>query len=233
MQSWKDYAESILVAVFLAFIVRTFIFTGYKVPTSSMSPTLVAGDFIFSNRMPYGIKLPFTENKIFRKSPGRGEVVVFTYADQPRVQYVKRVIGLPGDKIEIKEGRLEVNGEPYKYEEINPNLDTETFTDEIKSPEFGDFFEIKKEKGPNSEWFLTLQKGFDKTNYGPIVVPPNELFLLGDNRDSSDDSRYWGTVPINRVEGRVVLVWLSLDWKNRLAGSLPKIRWHRVGLSPH
>lgn len=217
--SWNDYFENILVAIFLAFVVRTFVITGYKVPTSSMSPTLVAGDFIFSYRIPFGIKIPFSVGKVLAKSPERGDVVVFTYPDQPRVHYVKRVIALPGDRVEIKNGQLSVNGANYYYENVQDQEDSE-------------FFEIKKEKSPQSEWLLTLQKGVEGQNYGPLIVPPNELFMLGDNRDSSDDSRYWGTVPILRVEGKVVLIWLSLDWKNKIAGSLPKIRWHRVGISP-
>lgn len=224
MKSWKDYVENILIAVFLAFVVRTFLITGYKVPTSSMSPTLVAGDFIFSYRLPYGLNIPFSETKLWASSPSRGEVVVFTYPDQPRVHYVKRVIALPGDRVEIKNGQLSVNGEMYTYESAS---DSNSIGDEAS-----EFFEIKKEKSANSEWLLTLQKGAEGRSYGPLIVPPNELFLLGDNRDSSDDSRYWGTVPIQKVEGKVVLIWLSLDWKNKLAGNLPKVRWHRVGISP-
>jgi signal peptidase I len=219
-KAWRDYLESILIAIFLALLVRTFIISGYKVPTSSMAPTLLPGDFIFSYKIPYGVRVPLWNKKIFVSPPKRGDVVVFSYPDQPRVKYVKRVVGEPGDRIEIKNGSLVLNDSTAQY------LVTEGPVQE----DFGisSLFEIVDEGSVFGNHLIIRKKDSGKS-FGPIVVPPNEVFLLGDNRDSSDDSRYWGTVPIERIEGRVLLIWLSLDWHNKLLSDyFPAIRWNRV-----
>jgi len=243
MASWRDYLENILIAVFLALVVRTFVLTGYKVPTSSMAPTLLPGDFIFSYRLPYGVKIPLTNQKFAVNSPKRGDVVVFTYPDQPRVNYVKRVVALPGDRVQIENSELILNGEKFRYEELAPELMEKELQD-IPNPELfrmvnerpadepADKTVLEKEV-PNSRWVL-FQKSQKSSNFGPFIVPPNEVFLLGDNRDSSDDSRYWGTVPIERIEGRVVWIWLSLNWQKKLwENRVPTLRWQRIGISPH
>lgn len=230
MSSWRDYLENILIAVFLALFVRTFIFTGYKVPTSSMTPALLPGDFIFAYRLPYGIKVPLTQVKLAVSSPERGEVVVFTYPEQPRVSYVKRVVGLSGDRIQIEKGELSVNGQKLTYEEVPPEISDQMLKDFI-SPEL---FKIVEEKAPEGSRKLLFQKGPNQSKFGPLIVPPNEVFLLGDNRDSSDDSRYWGTVPIERIEGRVQFIWLSLNWQKRIwENRFPTIRWERTGIPLH
>jgi signal peptidase I len=191
---WRDYFESILVAVFLALFVRSYVVTGYKVPTSSMSPTLLPGDFIFAYRLPFGFTLPLTTKKVFVQAPSRNEIVVFTFPEQPRSNYVKRVIGLPGDRVQIQNGMVIVNGEKTGVE--------------------------AEKTGAKS--------------FGPIIVPPGEVFLLGDNLEVSDDSRYWGTVPLEKIEGKVFYVWLSLDWDNRwLDGRLPSLRAGRSFTSVH
>jgi len=233
MAGWRDYVENILIAVFLALVVRTFIFTGYKVPTSSMAPTLLPGDFIFSYRVPFGAKIPLTEKKIAVNPPVRGDVVVFTYPDQPKINYVKRVVGLPGDRVQIENGELILNGEKLQYEDM-PKAEFEKEIQSMPNAEqFAESFRIVKEKsGENSRWLL-FQKSQKSHSFGPFIVPPNEVFLLGDNRDSSDDSRYWGTVPIERVEGRVVLIWLSLNWQKKIwENRVPTLRWARIGISP-
>jgi len=191
---WRDYFENVIVAIFLALFVRTFIMTGYKVPSNAMSPILLPGDFIFSYRLPYGLKIPLTQIRLAGGEPKRSEIIVFTFPDQPRVNFVKRVIGLPGDRIEIKNNELFIN-------EIKMN---------------------------NSD---SLKQGVDIVvkNFGPIVVPPNEVFVLGDNWNSNDDFRSWGTVPIDRIEGKVILIWLSLDWSSKEKGNiLPKLRSERI-----
>jgi signal peptidase I len=220
MRTWRDYIENILIAVLLALFVRAFVLTGYKVPTGSMAPTLLPGDFIFSYRLPFGLKLPFSEKKIFVHPPRRGDVVVFTYSEQPQVAYVKRVIGLPGDRIEIKNDHLIVNEKAFKYEPTD-----EHWRQNLPNPEL---FTVVKEKGFGIDHELVLKKETERKDYGPIIVPPEEVFLLGDNRDSSDDSRYWGTVPFERIEGRVVFIWLSLNWQQKVWGNrLPTVRWDR------
>jgi signal peptidase I len=219
-RSWRDYFESVLIAIFLALLVRTFIVSGYKVPTSSMAPSLLPGDFIFSYKIPYGIRVPLWNKKIMVRSPKKGDVVVFSYPDHPRVKYVKRVVGVAGDRVEIVQGILKVNDQQSVY------VKSEQF--QLKEYGIGDLFEVVKEVSSFGESYV-LRKKENSNSFGPIIVPPGQVFLLGDNRDSSDDSRFWGTVPIERMEGRVVLIWLSIDWQQKfLSDLLPSVRWHRV-----
>ncbi len=225
MKNWKDYLETVILAVFLALLIRTFVLSGYKVPTSSMAPSLIPGDFIFASRLHYGLRVPFTTTKIFSRLPDRGEVVVFNYPDQPRVHYVKRVIGLPGDKVEIKAGRLSLNDELFELTELEQIPSTEALLRDMPK-EFTEYFKIFREKHKEQKRWISLQKAGTLKDFGPFIVPPNEVFLLGDNRDSSDDSRYWGTVPINHIEAKVLCIWLSLDWSGK---SESFFRWHRVG----
>lgn len=226
---WRDYLENILIAVFLALLVRTFVLTGYKVPTGSMVPTLKPGDFVFAYKIPFGMRVPLIRTKIGGGQPRRGDIVVFTYPDQPRTSYVKRVVGIPGDVIEIQNGQLSVNHSPCVYEDQG--------TAQIDDlPNFGES-KVLKEKATEGERFILASKDGKKTSFGPMVVPPKEVFLMGDNRDTSDDSRYWGTVPLDRIEGKVVLIWMSLNWQRTggetdLISKLPMIRWDRVFTSP-
>lgn len=217
---WRDYFESILIAVFLALFVRSYVMTGYKVPTTSMAPTLRPGDFIFSYRLPFGIHLPFSGKKILVNPPKHGDIVVFTFPEQPRVNYAKRVIGLPGDRIHIIEGQLSINGKKLEYDakEIKSVSD-------MPGAETQELFE-EKNHGPNH--LVLYQKNSVKKSFGPLIVPPGEVFLLGDNRDASDDSRYWGTVPIEKIEGKVLFIWMSLDWSDRWGGDrFPSLRADR------
>lgn len=223
---WKDYLVTILISVLLALVVRSFIVTAYKVPTGSMQPTLKAGDFIFSYRLAYGLHFPWSQSAVLESPPERGDVVVFSYANQPSTSYVKRVIGLPGDKIQITKGKLSINDVPLDYElegedpsGDNPNADA---------------FDIYLERDLGTFRRVIFQKSLQDQNFGPLVVPPGEVFLLGDNRDASDDSRYWGTVPIGQIYGKVIFVWMSLDWQKRWGGDrYPSVRWHRVFSGVH
>lgn len=222
---WRDYFENILVAVFLALFVRTFILTGYKVPSVSMAPNLLPGDFIFSYRLPYGFKVPLTQIKIGMGHPKHGDVVVFTFPEQPRVSYVKRVIGLPGDRIEMQNNELILNGEKLNYLESSVQSLT---------GQGADLYNSMIEADGNVKRTILLSKSSAKKPFGPLVVPPGEVFLLGDNRDTSDDSRYWGTVPLERIEGQVFLIWLSLDWNQKWADNqLPSLRQDRIFTTVH
>jgi signal peptidase I len=229
MQVWRDYLENIFIAILLALVVRTFVVTGYKVPTSSMAPTLFPGDFIFSYRLPFGVKVPFTDIKWSVKAPERGEVVVFSYPEQPGTSYVKRVVGLAGDRIEMTDGVLSVNESQLELEVLA--VESEVEKEWIDQ----DLFQLMEEKSPEGNRKVLLQRYKKAQKYGPIVVPPGQVFLLGDNRDSSDDSRYWGTVPIERIEGRIFWIWLSVNWQKKIWDNrLPTVRWDRTwsGLKP-
>lgn len=220
MNRWREYFTTLVLAVLFALFVRSFLLTAYKVPTGSMQPTLKPGDFIFSSRLSYGFPAPFSGRRWNEVFPDRGDLVVFTYPQSPTITYVKRVVAVPGDKVQIIKGRMSINDAPFEYRRLegddsdNPN------------PQLFDIFE---EKSENQTRRVIFQKQSDEKDFGPLVVPPGEVFLLGDNRDASDDSRYWGTVPMERVVGEVVLIWLSLDWQKKWGGDrYPSVRWERV-----
>ncbi len=224
---WRDYFENMLVAIILALFVRSFIWTGYRVPTSSMAPTLLPGDFIFAYRLPYGIRFPLTQTKWMVSTPRRGEVVVFTFPEQPNVNYVKRVIGLPGDRVEIIRGQLSVNGKILEYKLYDSNELKKN--GKISSLSISEDFELVDEVASEGTRLILRQKSAHAKSFGPLVIPPHEIFLMGDNRDVSDDSRYWGTVPLERVEGKVQMIWLSLDWSKKWADNrLPEVRRERL-----
>jgi signal peptidase I len=220
MTRWRDYVTTLVLAVVCALFVRSYVATAYKVPTGSMQPTLKPGDFILASRMSYGMAVPFMRTKMDLSVPERGDLVVFSYPNQPTISYVKRVVGLPGDRVQIQKGRLILNDVPLVYEKLE-NASKDNPNEEM--------FDVFSEKSEQAQWRVIMErKGADK-NFGPLIVPPGEVFLLGDNRDASDDSRYWGTVPLSEVGGKVLIVWLSLDWQNKWGeGRYPSVRWDRV-----
>lgn len=225
MNRWREYLITLILAVLCALLVRNYLMTAYKVPSGSMQPTLKSGDLIFSSRISYGFPIPFAQKKWGESQPERGDLVIFTYPNQPGVTYVKRVIGLPGDRLQIIKGRLVLNEEPLRYEKVTKE------NDDNPNPEL---FEIYQEILTDHKWPVIFQKKSEEKDFGPLVVPPGEVFLLGDNRDASDDSRYWGTVPMNQIQGRVFLIWLSFDWQKKWGGDrYPSVRWERVFSAVH
>lgn len=215
----REYVESLIIAVVLALIIRFSILSTYRIPTDSMLPTLRAGDLIFAYKLPYGFALPFASGKIGSRLPKRGDLVVFSHPSKPVISYVKRVVGLPGDRVAIKDGKLIINEEPAKYRLL----------DSVK---------IKGHKIFEESWrgeSRSIAKlGRDEADFfGPIVVPPGKVFVLGDNRDTSEDSRDWGAVPLEKLSGRVELIWLSFDWKNKGENQMPRLRWPRVFMRPN
>lgn len=227
--AWRQYLLTVGLAVLAALLVRHFVLTAYKVPTGSMQPALKPGDFIFSLRTAYGVGLPGRSQRLFEKLPLRGDLVVFTYPHQPNVNYVKRVIALPGDTVEMKSNHLTINGEPFEY------LPADPASEGNPNPALFDLVrEVPPRNLTDAQWMVILEKGSLDKNFGPLVVPSGEVFLLGDNRDTSDDSRYWGTVPVSQISGKAVLIWLSLDWQNKWGENrFPSLRWERLFLPLH
>ncbi len=203
----RDYIESLLVAIILALIIRSFVLSAFKIQTSSMWPTLQAGDFVFAFKVPYGLRVPIVGKKILAGAkPHRGDVVLFRYQQDETIWYIKRVAAVGGDKIEIRDRRLYVNDTPAIYSDAKEKDDQKILVETLF----------------DSNRSVAMKKDGTAEPFGPTVVPPDYFFVLGDNRDSSDDSRYWGPVPIQNIDGLVFGIWLALDW-DRTA-----IKWDRV-----
>ena len=217
--------RSLGMALILFLIIRTFIIEAFQIPTGSMERTLLAGDFLFVNKAVYGAQIPGTNARLpgFER-PRRGDVIVFEYPKDPTLNYVKRVIGAPGDLVEMRRGQVYVNNvalaEPY-VQRIDPLHDN---------------YESK------FNWQRGFLEGFapderyhpTRDTWGPLRVPAGKYFVLGDNRDNSEDSRYWGFVDAHAVKGRPLVVYFSYDRGARDALPwLTDIRWSRLGSVIH
>jgi signal peptidase I len=207
--------------VVVALLVRGFIVAAYKIPTGSMTPTLQIGDCIFAYKLPYGLRLPFSQKSLITpKMPERGDIIVFKYPEDETLSFVKRVVGLPGDKIEIRQKRLLINDKAVAYGESQ--VEGESNSDR-------GLFVLQTEKLEGRSHQVMFRRGDDTDTWGPEVVPEGKFFVLGDNRDSSDDSRFWGMVPLDNIEGRAFFIWLSLDWERRgKTFNWPMVRWERL-----
>ena len=208
--AWRESAESIFIAILVALILRSFVLEAFKIPSGSMIPTLAVGDQIFVNKYVFGVRVPFTAKRIVDFSiPDRGDVVVFICPAEPNEDYIKRVIGLPGDKIELRAGRLYLNDEALPREFMGKK----TFPDRNQNNGQWDSFEAEVyHETIDGKVHTILQDpsvAFGGGDFGPYKVPEGHLFMMGDNRDHSSDSRYWGPVPLSNVLGRSLFVWWS------------------------
>jgi signal peptidase I len=220
---WFDnWMRSLGMALVLFLIIRTFLVEAFQIPSGSMERTLLAGDFLFVNKAVYGAQIPGTHARLPGfESPRRGDVIVFAYPKNPELNYVKRVIGAPGDTVEMRGGDVRVNGrrltEPY-VQRVDPGHD-------VYDPEFNwqrDY--LLGGVGAARDYHPT------RDSWGPLAVPVGKYFVLGDNRDNSADSRYWGFVDAAAVKGRPLVVYFSYDREARDALPwLTDIRWHRLG----
>jgi signal peptidase I len=219
--------RSLGMALILFLIIRTFIIEAFQIPSGSMERTLLAGDFLFVNKAVYGAQIPGTSARLpgFER-PRRGDVIVFEYPKDPTLNYVKRVIGAPGDQVEMQAGQLYVNGvaldEPYvqRIDPLHDNYETK----------------FNWQRGFLVASTAAERRGYHPTRdtWGPLRVPAGKYFVLGDNRDNSEDSRYWGFVDGRAVKGRPLVVYFSYDRGTR--DPLPwltDIRWDRLGWVIH
>lgn len=198
---FREYVEAIVVAVVLALFIRAFVVQAFKIPSGSMIPTLLVGDHLLVNKFIYGIKVPFTGTTLIPISdPKRGDVVVFRFPKDRSVDYIKRVVGEPGDTIEIKKKQVYVNGQPVKDEHAYYSSDA------IQPAGMS-------------------QRDF----YGPVTVPEDSIFVMGDNRDNSYDSRFWGFVERKEVLGKALMIYWSWDLSKPLL--LPPLRFTTVRFS--
>lgn len=177
---FREYAEAAIIAVLLALFIRTFVVQAFKIPSGSMEPTLLVGDHILVNKFIYGVKLPFVRKTIIPiHQPRRNDVIVFIYPKDPSKDFIKRVIGLPGDRIEMLGHSIYINGKLFRDKHG-------VYT-----------------ASPDSS-----------TRFGPVMVPQGHIFVMGDNRDHSYDSRFWGFVPLSSVKGKAFIVyWSWPHWK--------------------
>lgn len=211
---FRSYIEAFILAILIGLIVRSYVITPYKIPSSAMVPTLLSGDYVFVYKLPYGLDLPFLGKLGGSPNIKRGSVVLFSYPKSPQSMFIKRIIAVSGDKVEIRGIDIYVNDVKVQKIPVEPQV-LGTF----KSKDSLDFF---KESFEEKSYVVSHLKNSDSNTFGPFVVPQGEVFLLGDNRDGSDDSRYWGSVPILSVVGRVWMIWFSFDSESA------QLRWSRI-----
>ena len=196
----RENIEAILIAVLLALFIRTFVVQAFKIPSGSMKETLQIGDHILVNKFIYGVKIPFVQKTLIPiKDPQREDIIVFKYPENPKLDFIKRVIGVAGDVIEIRNKKLYVNGK---------RMDRSYAV--FKDPH-------------------TIPSIYNKRDsFGPVTVPKNALFVMGDNRDNSKDSRFWGFVDLSAVKGKAFMIYWSWN-KNNSKSVFDYVRWDRIG----
>lgn len=235
----KEYAEALLIAVLLAFVIRSFVIEPYRIPSKSMVPNLLVGDHIFVNKFSYGLRFPWTKKWLVEfEGPKRGEVIVFIYPQNESQSFIKRVIGVPGDHIQIKNDTLWVNNtkathEDYNIKGIDPDNRRSLIIPEAQAshlpqklqeiPFYKGYknYQIKVENLLGHEHIIQRSRFMPNLGEEDIVVPEGYYFVMGDNRDQSSDSRVWGLVPRENLKGRALFIWLSLD------SDLGGVRWGR------
>lgn len=214
-----EYSRSFFPVILVVLLLRSFLLEPFRIPSGSMMPTLLAGDFILVNKYAYGIRLPVINRKIFEiDSPSHGDVVVFRYPKDPSTDYIKRVIGLPGDHIEYKDKMLYINGKRLEYRKVGEYIgtgDAASMTGaRVSAENFGD---VEHE-------ILTDPRSFHYAyacmRNNQIVVPEGQYFVMGDNRDHSNDSRFWCTVPDENLVGKAFMIWMNWGLWDRIGNSI-------------
>jgi len=216
-----EFVRSLLVAVAIFLVLRTFVVEAFRIPSGSMENTLLIGDFLFVNKALYGAEIPFTGVRLPKfRDPRRHDLVIFKSPEEPRLTVVKRVVGMPGDTLRMEDNRMVVNGTPaeepfvIRTDPLRDHEDPKMRTWQVRY--------LAPDRDPAS-YRPTLK------NWGPIVVPADSFFVMGDNRDNSYDSRYWGFLGRNRIRGRPLIIYYSFDPNGMLP--LPfftAIRWGRI-----
>jgi signal peptidase I len=226
---WIEYPKSFFPIILIVFVLRSFIMEPFKIPSGSMIPTLLVGDFILVNKFTYGIRLPVINRKILDiNQPKRGEVMVFRYPEDPSIDYIKRVVGLPGDTVTYQNKQLIVNGDPVQLVYVDEYKYVEPGLGYIYSERF------KEALGDEKSHAILINEGshalqmfgvrqfpyrenctYSRTGF-TCIVPDDNYFTLGDNRDSSSDSRYWGFVPDENIVGKAFMVWWNFNAFDRI-----------------
>ncbi|MDN7671913.1 signal peptidase I [Burkholderia oklahomensis] len=221
---WLEYTASFFPVILVVFVVRSFIVEPFKIPSGSMVPTLLVGDFILVNKFDYGLRLPITNQKITEGRPlQRGDVVVLRYPKDESVDYIKRVVGLPGDTVAYQDKKLTINGQPVPETPLPDYFDEERMN---YAKQFEETLGARKNAILNNPAVPPFVMGADDYPYrdncqydsrGVVCkVPPGHYFMMGDNRDNSADSRYWGFVPDKNIVGRAFFIWMNFSELKRI-----------------
>ncbi|MBF0359198.1 MAG: signal peptidase I [Magnetococcales bacterium] len=207
-------------AVGIALTVRAFFVEPFKIPSGSMIPTLLVGDYLFVSKYAYGFRMPFTQQRVFMgDGPRRGDVAVFEYPRDPDKDYIKRIIGLPGDRIVYRSKRLYINGQPIEYNSMG-QYNYKTVQGDIREAA------IFTENLDNISHPIIVQSYSFMDGYTDQVIPKDHYFVMGDNRDNSNDSRAWGFVPAHRLVGRALRIFWS--WDQHSENLADGVRWERL-----
>jgi signal peptidase I len=214
--------SSLFFSLLLVFAVRSSIIEAFKIPSGSMIPTLLVGDYIFVNKFAFGLHFPFAEwisdepvTLIHRDGPKHGDIIVFKYPKNPSIYFIKRVIGVAGDKIELREKVLYINDHEMTQTQLPSDEEAKILKDVDESRTHGASLKVYTENLDGvKHWIMLDQSGQNNigvtSNFGPVIVPADSLFCMGDNRDFSNDSRFWGFVPMRNVKGKALFIWMSL-----------------------
>jgi signal peptidase I len=201
--TFREYAEAIIIALVLALFIRTFIVQAFKIPSGSMLPTLQIGDHILVNKFLYGIKVPFSGTVLIPiKDPMPNDIVVFKFPRDPKLDYIKRVIAVAGDTVEMRDKKVYINGKPFD-----------------------------DKHGVYSDPRILPASASPRDNFGPVTVPKDHIFVMGDNRDNSFDGRFWGFVDLKAVRGKAFIIYWSWDVQKPLfsVDRFTSVRWGRIG----
>ena len=221
---WVEYGAGFFPVILFVFVLRSFVVEPFKIPSGSMIPTLEVGDFILVNKFTYGIRLPVINKKIIDiNEPKRGDVMVFRYPENPSQDYIKRVIGVPGDKVAYQNKRLTINGKPLETKQVEDYLHPEKLYYSQQFIEKEDRVEHRILNDADAPAFISDASLFSHrdnclyNNSGVIcTVPPGHYFMMGDNRDNSRDSRFWGFVPEENIVGKAFFIWFNFGNLKRI-----------------
>ena len=224
-----DWTKSIAVALVVWFFLRTFLVEAFRIPSGSMENTLLIGDFLFVNKLLYGAEVPLLHKRLPAiREPRRGDILVFDSVEEQGLKVVKRLVGVPGDTLSMESGQLYRNGKQVKEPWVirtDPNANA----DPLQREQMRRWQVPHLVSGSKADNYHP-----DLNNWGPIVVPADSFFMMGDNRDGSYDGRYWGFLPRGNVRGRPLLVYYSFDGNTyKMLPFFTNIRWKRIFTMPH
>jgi signal peptidase I len=208
-----EYSKSFFPVILMVFLIRSFVAEPFKIPSGSMMPTLLAGDFILVNKFTYGLRLPILNNTLIEiNHPKRGDVFVFHYPPEPSIDYIKRVVGVPGDKILYQDKQLYINGQELEINFVDDYQYESSGFNQVHAKRYQEQLGDVKHDLLIEE--ASLSRDFEAT------VPTGHYFAMGDNRDNSKDSRYWGFVPEQNLVGKAFFIWWNFDQFKRIGSSI-------------